>query len=278
MKARRRHSLSSLFTALLLIACLLLACGEETEEASPEDFDIGGGTIGILAYHRVIPLPGWGHVEDVSQAKFRSDLDYLRSEGYTFLTTRDLVDGSYDPEGKNVLITVDDGRLDNFTMARPILNARGIKATFFVPTIAIGWDTCMDWDQLGRLVLEGHRVESHGVNHADLTDPALSNDTILDELVRSKEILEAGIPGPYEVVAFAYPFGYNDERTVDILESYGGYRFAITIDPGGNDPDTLDENRFQLRRFEVHEDFPIEAFFHEAQEEPDEAEHDDDQD
>jgi len=254
-----------LLTPIILVAYLSLSCHGPVKGTSPADIETNDGKIGMLAYHRVIPLPGWGHIEDVSEAKFKHDLDYLSSEGYTFLTTQDLARRAFDPDERNILITVDDGRVENFTAARPILNARGIRASFFVPTVAIGWEKFMDWDQVRQLVSEGHRVESHTVNHADLSDPELSDEEILDELVISKEALEEGLEGPeggpYEVVAIAYPYGGYDRRAIEILEDYGGYRYAITIDPGLNDPEELEERRFELRRFEVYEDFPIESFF-----------------
>ena len=257
--------MKSLTAPIILAGCLSLFCSGSATHAPLEDLVAGDGKIGMLAYHRVIPFPGCGHPQDVSQAKFKRDLDYLSSEGYTFLTTRDLAEGAFDPDGRNVLITVDDGRQDNFTAARPILDARGIRASFFVPTVAIGWEEIMDWDQLRQLAAEGHRVESHTVNHADLSEAGLTDEEILAELALSKEALEEGLEdpggGPYEVTALAYPYGGYDRRAIDILEDYGGYRYAITIDPGVNDPEELEEKRFELRRFEVYEDFPIESFF-----------------
>lgn len=46
-------------------------------------------------------------------------------------------------------LTFDDGQLDNFVHARPVLDAAGVKATFFVPVEAIDQGTPLWHDRLG---------------------------------------------------------------------------------------------------------------------------------
>jgi peptidoglycan/xylan/chitin deacetylase (PgdA/CDA1 family) len=86
-------------------------------------------------------------------------------------------------------VTFDDGHLSNFSVARPLLQQHGISATFFVTAGRIGKSTqAMTWSQLGTLLAEGHKVQSHGWSHKFLT--RCSPNELEDELRRPKNELE----------------------------------------------------------------------------------------
>lgn len=74
-------------------------------------------------------------------------------------------------------ITFDDGTLDQYLIAAPELDARGMKGTFFIITAprATGFwkDGSLDrqlfsWDQTRDLHARGHEIASHTATHADL--------------------------------------------------------------------------------------------------------------
>jgi peptidoglycan/xylan/chitin deacetylase (PgdA/CDA1 family) len=69
--------------------------------------------------------------------------------------------------GIRVLITFDDGYLDNYEVAFPILRAHGVEATFFLTTGFVGTDRIPYWDQIAYLVRNSSR-DSVVLNRGEL--------------------------------------------------------------------------------------------------------------
>src|SRR3546814_1997844 len=86
-------------------------------------------------YHHVTPSGG---MIAVTPDVFEQQIAGLARAGYTSLGTAQLADylaGGRVPE-KSVLITFDDGYLNNWTYAHPVLHRYGMKAVLFLVT---GW-------------------------------------------------------------------------------------------------------------------------------------------
>lgn len=91
----------------------------------------------VLMYHHVTPAGG---AINVTPENFRDQLMWLRRHGYKSITTEQMADhlnGNSLP-AKSVLITFDDGYLDNFVYAWPLLKEFGFTATIFIVTSWIG--------------------------------------------------------------------------------------------------------------------------------------------
>lgn len=111
----------------------------------------------VVNYHRIYSTPSvetefdsdvFGH----SAKSFEQHVSWL-SKNCNVLSESDLISAMKDgfPVGKpNVLITFDDGYIDNFEIAVPILQKYGVSATFFVPYLSIenrevGWWDLAAW-------------------------------------------------------------------------------------------------------------------------------------
>ncbi len=116
------------------------------------------------------------------------------------------------PNGKKAAlsITFDDNCPGQFTHARPALDARGYKGTFFVIT---GGSQCglRDWDTLRSVARAGHEIGSHSVTHPQLQ--TLDTARIGAELRDSHAEIQRQIPNLPTKLTIAWPSGRGGGST-----------------------------------------------------------------
>ena len=146
---------------------------------------------------------------------------------------------------KPVVITFDDGWIECYLDAFPVLQQYGLTASFFIPPSGMGDpdDPVMTWEQIEELSRAGMEIGSHAMTHPYLNQ--LEPDQLWWELENSKTVLEEHVGGSVEVLA--YPFGIYDGNIIEQAQA-AGYRAALTIEDGLSV--TLD-NLFQLPRLTV---------------------------
>ncbi|MBE2225541.1 MAG: polysaccharide deacetylase family protein, partial [Anaerolineae bacterium] len=116
---------------------------------------------------------------------------------------------------KPVILTFDDGYLDNYENAFPILQEFGFIGTFFVITDLAdqGAAGYANWEQLEEMAAAGMRIESHTKSHPDLTEN--NRDGIIFQLLGSQETIAAHIG--YTPRYLCYPGGRYNEETMQLL-------------------------------------------------------------
>ncbi|MCP4635729.1 MAG: polysaccharide deacetylase family protein [Methyloversatilis sp.] len=208
----------------------------------------------MLMYHSVTAdrQPDWPWA--VSLDRFGQQLDLLSSLGYRTATMDDIAAGrTSDADGPVAVITFDDGYEDNL-LAVEALARRGMTATWFIVSGAIGdephWPydgrpagRMMDAAALRGLSAAGIEIGSHTVSHCRLTEA--SDADLARELADSKSTLE-DILGR-DVRSFAYPYGDWDTRCAEAVRA-AGYRQACTTRTGWA---LRDGNPYTLRRLTV---------------------------
>ena len=100
----------------------------------------------ILAYHRVFDMgpeaefPFDPELVSATPADFREQMKYVATH-FDVVTFRDVlryIDGESGLPPRPIIVTFDDGYLDNYTHAFPILRELGLPATIFVSTGFVG--------------------------------------------------------------------------------------------------------------------------------------------
>jgi peptidoglycan/xylan/chitin deacetylase (PgdA/CDA1 family) len=94
-----------------------------------------GQPLPVLMYHHVSPKPG---LVTCSPENFRAQMGWLAKNGWKTLSTAAFSDALVTGRmpKKSVLVTFDDGYLDNWVYAYPVLKEFGLRATIFLIT---GW-------------------------------------------------------------------------------------------------------------------------------------------
>ena len=122
-------------------------------------------------------------------------------------------------EKKVVILNFDDGRESQFTQANPILDKYGFKATFYVVCNYLDGNKkgYMNWTDIEALHKDGQDIESHTMNHHNLSESSINS--LEYEIGESKSCLkEHGI----DATSFAYPFdqGWDNKTVVKVVSKY----------------------------------------------------------
>ena len=116
------------------------------------------------------------------------------------------------PSGKKaaMVFTFDDGTLDQYEVAAPVLDKYGIKAIFNIVPSRIGARAhAMNWDQVRDLVKRGHDLGNHTYSHQNLSLLAQTGDVdvVTSEILLGYEVLKEKTGCEAKVVCFPYNQG-----------------------------------------------------------------------
>lgn len=204
----------------------------------------------ILLYHHVAPAravpaawersEGWNWRH--SPEGFEGQLAELKRRDYDFVSLAELVDeiqrrGTEPP--MSAVVTFDDGWLDNFEFALPVLKRLSIPATFFVTTAqrrdGVQDSKRMGLTQLRELVHSGMSVGGHSRSHPDLRK--LPAEEASEEIRGCREDLEQALGT--SVRLFAYPGGAFNRRVARLTEEAGYSAACSVLGPHRNDSSSL---------------------------------------
>lgn len=188
--------------------------------------DVG---VTVLGYHSI-----GEKFEDnplvVSKELFREHLQSIKDEGYTTITLHELYNYLYKGEPipvKSVVITFDDGYMDNYTNAFPILKEFSMNATIFIISDFLDGNNYMLPSQVKEMSDYGIDIQGHTVTHPELA--TLTYEEQLKQVKDSKYKIEDITMK--EVNFIAYPYGSYNQDTIKVVEE-SGYDMAFTVKKG----------------------------------------------
>jgi peptidoglycan/xylan/chitin deacetylase (PgdA/CDA1 family) len=223
----------------------------------------------ILLYHSIAdhvapPFRNWS----VPPKLFDEQMAYLYAHRYTPLTVSEFVHRITAPMLKlperPVVITFDDGFADFATGAVPVLRRYGFASTLYITTGYIGktsrWLTeegegerpMLTWEQVAGLKNDAVECGAHSHTHPQMD--LLSPDTALDEIHRSKSLLEGYLNEP--VLSFAYPHGYYSAAVRRAVQA-AGFTSACAVKHAMS---TTHDDRFALARIIISPDVQVATF------------------
>jgi len=216
--------------------------------------------IPILCYHNVSDIDSRNDNLQVGPAQFEAQLKFLRDHQYHPVTLdqifRHLTRGDELP-ARTVALTFDDGYLNNWTYAFPLLKKYRVPATIFLVTSKVRdsspvyrpnlddvWEGTitrhklensyrrqssankyLTWEELARMTSSGLiTVASHGHAHEDLA--CAPRQEVRKELLESKRVIEEKLET--ECIFIAWPFGHHS-RLCEKEARDAGYLAAFRV-------------------------------------------------
>ena len=189
------------------------------------------GPVPILMYHVIkAPTASTPMAELWTPAEtFKATIELLKKDGYSGVTLDQVWQAWHGGPGlpaKPLVISFDDGYLSHTVTAKPILQAAGWPGVLNLEGKNIGKGG-LTTNQVEGLIAAGWEIDSHTLNHPDLT--ASDDASLKSELVDSRKLLQEKFKIP--VNFFCYPAGKNDARVRAAVEA-AGYKGATTVEPG----------------------------------------------
>lgn len=214
-------------------------------------------SVPVLMYHHVNPHRG--DTVTITPEAFREQMLFLIEQGYEFITLDELCSfmaGEKSLTSPSVVLTFDDGWLDNYVHAFPVMREFALHGAFFlvagrsaavagipgtlqhdVPDheeskrliesgkaarVVIGWEIAREMKASG--LAEFH---SHSMSHVRCT--GLSGDEVKHELCESKLLIENNIG--CQVDYFCWPYGSIPGHAETAARTVG-YKGLLTTMPG----------------------------------------------
>jgi len=179
----------------------------------------------ILMYHYIgnnpNPADTARYILSTAPDKFDAQMGYLQSAGYTPITLDTMyagLEGKAALPLKPIVLTFDDGYIDFYINAYPILRKYGFHAVSFIPTGLMDQGYYLHWSQIKVMASSGLiSFEAHSISHPDLTH--MSDAQIREQVTQSKQILQSEIGTP--VNFFAYPYGTSNVTVWAIVKQAG---------------------------------------------------------
>jgi peptidoglycan/xylan/chitin deacetylase (PgdA/CDA1 family) len=197
---------------------------------------------------------------------YEKQIEFLLLNGWRPLDPKKFIENKIKKKkiiGKNLVITFDDGLKSNKNLAEKLKNKFGIKSIFFIPYSFVNikktkdikkfclnklnilkkkyYNLNLNFKDLKKLVLDGHVIGSHTINHLNLKN-IVDIKQLKNEIAGSKRLLTK-LTGK-KINIFAFTFGtLNDIDKKSLKISLDNYDLIFSGIRGNN----IKNNRILFR-------------------------------
>jgi peptidoglycan/xylan/chitin deacetylase (PgdA/CDA1 family) len=213
----------------------------------------------VLLYHKL----SLTHEDSltIKQSTLEQQLAYLAEKGYQTVSINQLIlyqEKRVPLPKKPVMISFDDGFVNNLELACPLLRKYQCKAVFFIPSAGIGKTNF--WDKTGEPLMSAEQLKSldrglfeialHSLDHKNYKH--MTPQQIKTDITKSIEVFTQNSIG--FVPGFAYPYGGRPKDKAVYAAmirafSDAGIKLAFRI---GNKVNKLPlKNLFEVRRISI---------------------------
>jgi peptidoglycan/xylan/chitin deacetylase (PgdA/CDA1 family) len=218
----------------------------------------------VLLYHCVSDdPPEWIAPFNVAPATFAEQLDAVLASGRAPISVARLAEaqrGGRPLDGPSVAITFDDGFADFAETALPLLAERGLPATMYITTGAMGTHhdgplppaRMLTWDQVRESAAAGVEMGAHSCTHPELD--AVPRARAEREIRDSKHRLEDELGAAVDT--FAYPHGYSDATVREFVRE-AGFTSACAV---ANALSSERDDPYAVARLMLRQDTPAADF------------------
>jgi len=244
-----------------------------------------GIAVPIIMYHSILKNSHLGKYV-ITPAEFEDDIRYLSERNYNTITMTDLINYVYnngDIPLKPVIITFDDGNLNNYIYGRPILEKYRMKAVVSIigsyteafsqppyptadPTYAhVSWDQIKEMAASGYFEIQNHSYNLHSINKRNGAKrrKGESLESYRNMLAADIMKLQGKLREHCGIIpnTFTYPFGAVSRESDTILRELG-FKASLSCLEGVNLINRDNKNvLFGLKRKNRPHGVSTQAFF-----------------
>lgn len=204
----------------------------------------------ILLYHKIVEeKPLAGSIAWIRAKDFEEQVLELKRLGYKFVTLDKTVEmlSQNEIKGKYVTITFDDGFIDNYEVAFPLIEKYELPVAIFVcpqyfsQKVALkfadyNWIIVQDkdtsvverfisWEQLREMRDFGVEIANHSYRHVNVCRVSLKESCVDIEKCSQEINKNIGLYPKY----FSYPFGMYDDKSVEQIKRLG-FKAAFIVE------------------------------------------------
>ena len=211
-----------------------------------------------MTFHRLVPdevkfmkFPKARYVGSIKI--FEKMMDYLYNNGFKTISTEEFYKwykSKIEFYGKTVMITIDDGKYEDYYLAYPIIKKYNFKATSFIVGSRIHNKTELNFiglDIVNKIKKEypNYEFQSHSYNmHNKINRKSkifLMNEKEIQEDIENNK--------KFNFTCMAYPFGYYNKIIKNLLYK-NNYSLAFAF--GKNKFASRADDQFSIPRINIH--------------------------